>query len=657
MSDDEKVAADKSALQITYTAGDSATSVTGDLTLPTIGANGSSISWSSSNTLVVSAAGVVTRPVATTNLTLTATITKGSASATQDFTVTVILAAPPTPTNLVVSSPTGSSLTVSWDSMLGAASYQLCRVGVTLPVYDGPYTSFTDQNLASGTPYFYSVRATNQTGSSALSSTKPGTTSLVIPALTIGSPTASSLPVSWTGVNGATNYEVFRDTSSTGAFSTSAYSGAATNFTDSGLGAGTVYYYKIKATYPAGTSDLSATPASGTTSIVIPSGLAVGTATASSLAVSWTGVNGATSYQVYRDTSSTGLFSRLAYNGTATSFTDSGLAALTQYYYKVRATYPAGTSGLSATPASGTTLSLGTVVMPTFSPVAGTYTSGQTVTISTTTSGASIRYTTDGSTPSSTVRTVYSTAISVTTCQTIKAIAYKSGWTDSPLATAAYSITVLVANYSFSGNTLDSSGYVNNGTNEGGATLTTNRAATANSAYSFTGTTNGRIVIANSPSLAITNFQNTGYTISAWIYQTAPTTDYNVIVSKGKGAFSLRINYNTNDLEARHQNAAGSTGVQTTSTTKITNNTWYHVAVTWNAANGVWQMYLNGVAGSYTGNMTGLQASPTYGDGGVTIGGDDWYARWYFQGKIDDVRIYNRGLSASEITGLYNASP
>ena len=45
---------------------------------------------------------------------------------------------------------------------------------------------------------------------------------------------------------------------------------------------------------------------------------------------------------------------------------------------------------------------------PTFSPAAGTYTSAQTVTISTTTSGASIRYTTDGSTPSETAGTLYS---------------------------------------------------------------------------------------------------------------------------------------------------------------------------------------------------------------------------------------------------------
>ncbi len=81
------------------------------------------------------------------------------------------------------------------------------------------------------------------------------------------------------------------------------------------------------------------------------------------------------------------------------------------------------------------------VVTPTFSPVAGTYTSAQSVTISTTTSGASIRYTTDGSTPTSSVGTLYSSPVSVSSSLTLKAIAYKAGMTDSLVASAAYTIS------------------------------------------------------------------------------------------------------------------------------------------------------------------------------------------------------------------------
>jgi alpha-galactosidase len=82
----------------------------------------------------------------------------------------------------------------------------------------------------------------------------------------------------------------------------------------------------------------------------------------------------------------------------------------------------------------------GQVAAPTFSPAGGTYTSSQTVTITSSTSGASIRYTTDGSTPSETAGTIYSSPVSVATTTTLKAIAYKSGMTDSTVASAAYTI-------------------------------------------------------------------------------------------------------------------------------------------------------------------------------------------------------------------------
>lgn len=80
------------------------------------------------------------------------------------------------------------------------------------------------------------------------------------------------------------------------------------------------------------------------------------------------------------------------------------------------------------------------VVTPTFSPAAGNYTTAQSVTISTVTSGATIRYTTDGSNPTSTTGTVYSGPVSVASSTTIRAIAFKSGSPDSAVAAAAYSI-------------------------------------------------------------------------------------------------------------------------------------------------------------------------------------------------------------------------
>ena len=86
-----------------------------------------------------------------------------------------------------------------------------------------------------------------------------------------------------------------------------------------------------------------------------------------------------------------------------------------------------------------------TVGAPTFAPVAGTYTENQTVTLSSSTDGATIYYTTDGTTPT-TGSHVYSGAISVTgtagqsISTTIKAIAVKDGMQTSSVTSATYVI-------------------------------------------------------------------------------------------------------------------------------------------------------------------------------------------------------------------------
>ncbi|MGD0090295.1 MAG: putative Ig domain-containing protein, partial [Planctomycetota bacterium] len=81
----------------------------------------------------------------------------------------------------------------------------------------------------------------------------------------------------------------------------------------------------------------------------------------------------------------------------------------------------------------------GTVATPTFSPAAGTYSSAQSVTIATTTSGAAIYYTTDGSLPT-TSSTKYTGAINVAATTTLKAYAVNAGMSDSTVASAAYTI-------------------------------------------------------------------------------------------------------------------------------------------------------------------------------------------------------------------------
>jgi hypothetical protein len=80
------------------------------------------------------------------------------------------------------------------------------------------------------------------------------------------------------------------------------------------------------------------------------------------------------------------------------------------------------------------------VATPTFSPVAGSYTSAQTVTLSDATAGAAIYYTTNGTTPTTT-STLYAGAITVNSTETIEAIAVASGYANSAVGTAVFTIT------------------------------------------------------------------------------------------------------------------------------------------------------------------------------------------------------------------------
>jgi hypothetical protein len=85
--------------------------------------------------------------------------------------------------------------------------------------------------------------------------------------------------------------------------------------------------------------------------------------------------------------------------------------------------------------------------IPTFSPLGGTFTSAQSVTISDTTPTAAIYYTTDGSTPTA-GSTQYSTAITVSTSETIQAIAVASGYTNSSIGSAAFTINLPLPSFS-----------------------------------------------------------------------------------------------------------------------------------------------------------------------------------------------------------------
>jgi hypothetical protein len=95
-------------------------------------------------------------------------------------------------------------------------------------------------------------------------------------------------------------------------------------------------------------------------------------------------------------------------------------------------------SGWTSSTVASTTYTL-KVATPTFSPPAGTYTGAQTITLSVASPGATIYYTTNGSTPT-TKSTRYTRPIVITRTRTIKAIAAALGWSNSAIGSARYVI-------------------------------------------------------------------------------------------------------------------------------------------------------------------------------------------------------------------------
>jgi GH25 family lysozyme M1 (1,4-beta-N-acetylmuramidase) len=148
----------------------------------------------------------------------------------------------------------------------------------------------------------------------------------------------NSITINWGGVSGATNYAVYRATSSTGSFKLRTTT-TAKSFKDTGLATGNTYYYKIRAYITSGRTKTYGAYSVKVSARVIPSAPSSMKAVSSSynsITVSWGGVTGASGYSVYRAKSSKGTYTLLA-KMTGKSYKSSGLTAGTTYYYKVRA--------------------------------------------------------------------------------------------------------------------------------------------------------------------------------------------------------------------------------------------------------------------------------------------------------------------------------
>lgn len=218
----------------------------------------------------------------------------------------------------------------------------------------------------------------------------------------------------------------------------------------------------------------------------------------------------------------------------------------------------------------------------------------------------------------------------------------------------------LVGYWPFNGNEKDQSGNGNNG-NVNGATLNSDRFGKDSSAYFFDGIDN-YIKVNASNNLNIKG----SYTISAWINpidwgESAPQ-GYGRIVDKSKYRLYLNnpaynvgggIQYSDHSIVNSLQSSNNPTP-SNSSGYSIALNVWQHVAVsvTLNGSNNRCDFYVNGNSVS-TYNTAVL---PTTFDDNIS---DDLYIGETitldraFKGKIDDIAIYNRALSPSEINQLY----
>jgi hypothetical protein len=209
--------------------------------------------------------------------------------------------------------------------------------------------------------------------------------------------------------------------------------------------------------------------------------------------------------------------------------------------------------------------------------------------------------------------------------------------------------TGLVAHYPFNGNANDESGNGNNGT-VNGATLTTDRFGNANKAYSFDG--NDWIEAPNSISLNSPALNKT-LTISSWVkineWSGVIAQDWGIILSK-----SFAGNSTCEFFAAITRNG----GIYGAGTYNFSLNQWYHIVQTVERANNILlvKSYVNGqFVGSTTDDNYLLGVSYfTPQTNNLYIGADPIGYTEYCKGAIDDIRIYNRVLSESEISQLYD---
>lgn len=204
----------------------------------------------------------------------------------------------------------------------------------------------------------------------------------------------------------------------------------------------------------------------------------------------------------------------------------------------------------------------------------------------------------------------------------------------------------LGAYYPFNGNANDESGNGNNGTAYG-ATPTTDRFGNANRAYRFSGSSSSYIRVPRSSSLE----PQKALTISFWMLRRGSGTYNQAVLRKAANCSAGYIIWGTLSMKVDGPSACAGQGIGVYIDTSSYLNMWDHYVMSYDTTTGL-KFYRNGILRGST-----VPLAPTMshsGDlyiGGAVVHRDDGG----LNGDLDDIRIYNRALSESEIQQLYQS--